>query len=75
MRVFQFVAVEKKHKHFEPEVVDGHFHVALDGEFTLCGIQCVGEDGYAPGNDVDGVVTCAACLKVINRVKEILEAV
>ena len=71
MKVFRFVAVNPKYKHFEPEIVKDT-HVGLDGEFSLCGIQCVGEDGYSPSDDFEGVLTCPQCLKVINRVKEIL---
>ena len=69
MKVFKFVATDENDKHFEPEIVK-YFHAGLDGERSLCGIQCNGDDGYAPDNDVEGYVTCPECLKIIVCVKK-----
>jgi hypothetical protein len=70
-KVFQIVATNENDQHFEEQLINGEYHAALDPERTFCGIQLDGDDGYASGEIISGVVTCALCAKVIIAAKRI----
>ena len=72
-QVFQMIAIDRDHLHFEPDIVDETYHVAVEysGSRTLCGIQLDGEDGVAGGEVIEGPVTCRGCLLLIREVKAI----
>jgi hypothetical protein len=70
VKVFQMIAVDNANRRFEKNTVESGFHAAVAAEFTLCGIQCSGDDGYMPGDEVDGYVTCPLCFSIIEGVKK-----
>ena len=70
-KVFQMIAINENDKHFEAQVVNGDWHTAIVGDRTLCGLQTESDDGYSPGEAAEGIVTCAHCLFIIERVKAI----
>ncbi len=72
-RVFQIIATNSEHDHFEESLIDDDWHVAIEGDAlrTACGIQLEGDDGYAGGPDKNGYVTCKLCINLIEQFKSI----
>lgn len=73
-RVFQIVAIDRQHKHFEANIVDAgewHIGILIDGPRTACGIQLDGDDGYSAGPEKSGRVTCNTCRALIEQVQRI----
>ena len=72
-QVFQIIATDESHKHFEREQVEnGYWHVRLYVmNTTLCGIQLDGDDGISAGQSIQGIVTCPICHSIIQEVKSI----
>jgi hypothetical protein len=71
-QVFQFVATGEDVPHADLSMIDGSWHVAEPIESrSLCGIQMDGDDGYAPGENKNGRVTCHHCRKIIETVQQI----
>lgn len=70
-RVFQIIATNENDRHFEPQLINGEWHTAIQGDRSLCGIQLDGDDGYWLSEYREGVVTCPQCLFVIRGVKKI----
>jgi hypothetical protein len=67
--VFKFIATDKNDKHFERSIVNSGWHLSdpVDNR-SLCGIQCDGDDGYAPSEIKKGEVTCELCKIIIKHV-------
>ena len=72
-RVFQIIATDAEHEHFEPQILDSGWHSGIvhDDFRTVCGIQMAGEDGYCAGDEVEGRVTCPICRLIIGQIKKI----
>ncbi len=71
MRVFQMVATNECHPHFDRSLIDELYHAYLGyaGPRTVCGIQLDGDDGVAPGPDEEGFVTCPQCACIIEEIQ------
>lgn len=73
--VVKIVATDSKNKHFEEDVADNKTWHAVttvpDGPRTICGIQLEGDDGYGPGKDKEGKVTCQVCRSIIKDIQRI----
>ena len=72
-QVFQLIATDRNHRHFEEVLADDTWHVSLrrgDGR-TLCGVQMDGEDGIGPGPCKNGPVTCPICRGTIEEIQAI----
>lgn len=72
-KVIQIIPSGEINKHFEPDLIDGLWHVvvATAGPRTLCGIQLDGDDGIMGGEEQVGRVTCQTCRNLIKEVKAI----
>ncbi len=70
--VFQMVATNEAGGS-ESFVADGEWHagISVDDPRTVCGIQCNGEDGYEPGPEKKGRVTCKVCRNILNQIQSI----
>lgn len=71
--VFQMIATNREHPRFEESIVNSDFHISTSSDEgrTLCGIQLDGDDGVAPGETIQGVVTCPSCYGTIEEIKAI----
>lgn len=72
--IFQFVSTDEDDNHYDEILVDeGHWHASYfsDCVRSLCGMQCDGDDGYAPGPKRKGRVTCPSCRDHIKQIRAI----
>lgn len=61
-------------EHDEGEhIVNGLWHAVVSYPYpcTVCGQQLEGEDGCVTSEEVDGIVTCPVCARVIEEVQAI----
>jgi len=74
VRVFKFVPTEEWVDRVNlSELINDDLHTSISytESQTLCGIQLDAEDGIKPGECINGPVTCAICLSIIEEIKSI----
>lgn len=71
--VVQIIATNENDPHFEANMVNNDWHAMyfIDAPRTVCGVQLEGDDGYAPGPEKSGRVTCEACRIALDQIQSI----
>ena len=71
--VFQIIATSDQGLCEDGIVGTGEWHagISVDAPRTLCGVQLEGDDGYGPGPEKEGKVTCRTCRSVLAQVQSI----
>ena len=72
--VVKIITIDNNNRHFESHLVDGTWHAIIsygDAIRTVCGVQLEGDDGYGPGPEKQGAVTCQGCRAIIGEIQKI----
>ena len=74
-KIVQIVATDPDNPNFEADLAEaGTWHAiatAGDAVRTVCGVQLEGDDGYGPGDDKEGKVTCQLCRSILADIQAI----